>query len=73
MAEHLASYDLLWSDEAHGCPDEPLPLEQPDDLLIEGLCAADEAAYEAPTHTTMEVPVDLVPVVRELIARQRTA
>jgi hypothetical protein len=35
--------------------------------------AEDEAAYEAPTHTTMEVPVDLVPVVRELIARQRTA
>jgi RNA polymerase sigma-70 factor (ECF subfamily) len=47
VAEHLASYDLLWSDEAHGCPDEPLPLEQPDHLLIEGLCAADEAAYEA--------------------------
>ena len=34
--------------------------------------AEDEAAYEAPTHTTMEVPVDLVPAIRELIARQRT-
>ena len=31
--------------------------------------AEDEAAYEATTHTAMEVPVDLVPEVRELIAR----
>ena len=35
--------------------------------------AEDEAAYEAPTHTTMEVPVELVPAIRELIARRRTA
>ena len=33
--------------------------------------AEDEAAYEATTHTTMEVPVDLVPTIRELIARRR--
>lgn len=33
--------------------------------------AEDEAAYEATTHTAMEVPVELVPAVRELIARQR--
>ena len=33
--------------------------------------AEDEAAYEATTHTAMEVPVDLVPVVRELIAKRR--
>jgi len=32
--------------------------------------AEDEAAYEAITHTAMEVPVSLVPVVRELIAKQ---
>ena len=32
--------------------------------------AEDEAAYEATTHTMMEVPVDLVPVVRELIAKR---
>jgi hypothetical protein len=31
----------------------------------------DGAAYEAVTHTAMEVPVGLVPVVRELIATQR--
>ena len=33
--------------------------------------AEDEAAYEATTHTAMEVPVELVPEVRELIARRR--
>ena len=33
--------------------------------------AEDEAAYEATTHTAMEVPVELVPVVRELITKQR--
>lgn len=34
--------------------------------------AEDEAAYKAPTHTAMEVPVELVPAVRELIAKQKT-
>jgi hypothetical protein len=33
--------------------------------------AEDEASYEAITHTAMEVPVELVPAVRELIARRR--
>ena len=32
--------------------------------------AEDEAAFERPTHTVVEVPVDLVQEVRELIARQ---
>lgn len=40
---------------------------QPDEEAV----AEDEAAYEATTHTAMEVPVELVPVVRELIAKQR--
>jgi hypothetical protein len=34
--------------------------------------AEDEAAHEATTHTAMNVPVDLVPAVRELIAKRRT-
>lgn len=34
--------------------------------------AEDEDAYEAPTDTTMAVPVDLVPTVRELIAKRRS-
>lgn len=33
--------------------------------------AEDEAAYEQTTHTAMEVPVELVPAVRELIARRQ--
>jgi hypothetical protein len=35
--------------------------------------AADEAACEAPDHTVMEVPVELVPAVRELIAERRAS
>ncbi len=34
--------------------------------------AEDEAAYESTTHTAMEVPVDLVPAVRELLVKRRT-
>jgi hypothetical protein len=34
--------------------------------------AEDEAAYESTTHTAIEVPVDLVPAVRELLAKRRT-
>jgi hypothetical protein len=33
--------------------------------------AEDEAAYEAITHTAMEVPVELVPAVLEMIAKRR--
>ena len=33
--------------------------------------AEDEAACESTTHTAMEVPVDLVPAVRELLAKRR--
>jgi hypothetical protein len=33
--------------------------------------ADDEAAYEATTHTAMDVPVELVSAVRELIAKRR--
>jgi hypothetical protein len=35
--------------------------------------AEDEAAYEAPDQTIMEVPTDLVPAVRQLIAKRRSA
>ena len=33
--------------------------------------AEDEAAYESTTHTAMEIPVELVPQVRELLAKRR--
>jgi type II secretory pathway component PulC len=34
--------------------------------------AEDEAAFEEGSETVFEVPTDLVPAVRELIARHRT-
>lgn len=40
--------------------------QQTDDEAV----AEDEAAYESTTHTAMEVPVDLVPAVRELLAKR---
>ena len=33
--------------------------------------AEDEASFEATSHTAMEVPVELVPEVRELIEKHR--
>jgi len=47
-------------------------LEHYESQSDEEAVAEDEAAYEAITHTAMEVPVDLVPAVRELIARRGT-
>jgi len=35
--------------------------------------AEDEAAFEAVGQTTMEVPTELVPTIRELIAKHQTA
>ena len=33
--------------------------------------AEDEAAFESTTHTSMEVPVELVPAVRSLLAKHK--
>lgn len=35
--------------------------------------AEDEAAFEATTHTAVEIPVELLPAVRELLATRRKA
>jgi len=35
--------------------------------------AEDEAAFEAPDQTVMDVPTELVPAVRELIAKHKAA
>ncbi len=35
--------------------------------------AEDEAAFENPNQTTMEIPTELVPTVRELIAKHDVA
>ncbi len=42
---------------------------QPEDEAV----AEDEAAYEADGQTVMIVPTDLVPAIRQLIARRRGA
>ena len=34
--------------------------------------AEDEAAFDSTTHTAMEIPIELVPEVRELLAKRRT-
>lgn len=46
-------------------------LEHYETQIDEETIAEDEAAYEATTHTAMEVPVELVPAVREMIAKRR--
>ena len=35
--------------------------------------AEDEAAWESTTHTAMEVPIDLVPEIRDLIAKRQAS
>lgn len=44
-----------------------------DELSEEEAVAEDEAAYEAQDQTVMEVPTDLVPAVRDLIAKRKSA
>ena len=46
-------------------------LEHYETQADEEAVAEDEAAYESTTHTAMEVPVDLVPQIRELLAKRR--
>lgn len=43
--------------------------EQRDDEAV----AEDEAAFQEPKETVMEVPKELVPTVRDLIAKRRRA
>ena len=47
-------------------------LEHYENLTEEEAVAEDEASFEDRTQTVMEVPVDLVPAVRELIAKRST-
>ncbi|MBI2117198.1 MAG: hypothetical protein HYT85_19280 [candidate division NC10 bacterium] len=46
-------------------------LEYYENQTDEEAVAEDEAAFESTTQTLMEVPVELVPEIRELIARRR--
>ena len=46
-------------------------LEHYEEQSDEEAVAEDEAAYESTTHTAMAIPVELVPQVRELLAKKR--
>ena len=46
-------------------------LEHHESQSDEEAAAEDEAAFESTTHTAMEVPVELVPEIRELLAKRR--
>lgn len=48
-------------------------LEHYEGLSEEELVAEDEAALDSGKRTVMDVPTDLVPKVRELIAKQKDA
>ncbi len=42
-----------------------------EEQTVEEAIAEDEAAFENQHHTVMEVPKELVPAIRELIAKHR--
>lgn len=48
-------------------------LEHYEAQAAEEAVAEDEAAFESTTHTAMEIPVELVPQVRELLAKRRAS
>jgi hypothetical protein len=48
-------------------------LEHYESQTDEQAVAEDEAAYEATTHTAVDVPVELLPTVRALLAKRKTA
>ncbi|MBI4277883.1 MAG: hypothetical protein HY660_05455 [Armatimonadetes bacterium] len=48
-------------------------LEHYENQTDEEAVAEDEAAYETTTHTVVEIPVELLPAVRELLASRKRA
>ena len=48
-------------------------LEHYEGQTPEEALAEDQAAYEDPTQTMMEVPVELVPEVRDIIAKRKAS
>ena len=46
-------------------------LEHYESQTDEEAVAEDEAAFEVTTHTAMEIPVELLPAVRELLAARK--
>lgn len=48
-------------------------LEHYESQVDEEAVAEAEAAFEATTHTAVEIPVELLPAVRELLAKRKMA
>ena len=48
-------------------------LEHYEEQSEEEAVAEDESSFQQPDETTMEVPSELVPVVRELIAKKKAS
>jgi hypothetical protein len=46
-------------------------LERYETQTDEEAIAEDEAAFEATTHTAVEIPIELLPTVRELVATRK--
>jgi hypothetical protein len=46
-------------------------LDHYEQQTVEDAVAEDKATWDETTHTMMDVPVDLVPTVRELIAKKQ--
>ncbi len=46
-------------------------LEHYESQTDEEAVAEDEAVFEATTHTVVEIPVELLPAVRELLAKRK--
>ena len=59
-----ASFPPNWDEQR-----ERRVLEHYEDQTEEQAVAEDEAAYEDVTQTFMEIPVDLVPAIRDLLAK----
>jgi len=47
VADQLTNFESLWPEEVPGRLGGQCPLEEPDENLVEGLCAGEDAAYEA--------------------------
>jgi hypothetical protein len=62
-----AKFPQGWSEERVGELLEHYEAQSDEEAVAE-----DEAAYESTTHTVMEVPVEIVPQVRELIAKRQS-
>ena len=48
-------------------------LEHYEQQSDEETVAEDEAAFESTKNTSVEVPIDLLPQIREMLAKRRTA